>query len=227
MKSEKAENPSDMSVGGMPDSFVKMKLRNCGIVILHGYGGYAGEHHLFEASRFYRAKNYQVTTPELPSGYGMAKDTWLESLLNSATISENTVLIGHSTGGTLAMWVLDCLAKQGRSVAGAVLVSAFAKDHLCDGLRGVTDSFLLNEKFDFDSAKRAASDNIHVVFSDDDSLVPSSHGRYLADRFGVVPTVFEGLGHINHSEDFSLLKPVYERAIKGAPHFEFSVDYTV
>ncbi len=89
-------------------------------VFLHGYKSHADR----PRHKWYReqleALGHSVVIPELPNTDEPDEGEQVSAALNAAELDENTILVGHSLGGIVAM---KALLKSGKKIAGLVLVA--------------------------------------------------------------------------------------------------------
>jgi leucyl-tRNA synthetase len=78
-------------------------------VILHGFTGYADKNFIPWLKKSLEAKGYKVQTPQMPNTDNPKEDEQVGYVLENCTFDKNTVLIGHSLGGAVAMKVVEKL----------------------------------------------------------------------------------------------------------------------
>jgi len=78
-------------------------------VILHGFTGYADKNFLPWLKKSLEAKGYKVQTPQMPNTDNPKEDEQVGYVLKNCAFDKNTVLIGHSLGGAVAMKVVEKL----------------------------------------------------------------------------------------------------------------------
>ena len=98
------------SIGAEIDFDVKEDVRP-NYVLLHGFTGRADRNWLPWVSESLSKKGYKVQTPQLPNTDEPTEKEQVDYVLNNCDIDENTVLVGHSLGGAVAMKVLEKLEK--------------------------------------------------------------------------------------------------------------------
>lgn len=146
------------------------------------------------------AEDYLVWVPQLPNAHKPNLDLYNKVLLSTKydlgncpmgwNYSENTLIIGHSSGAVAILGLLQALPK-GVTVGTCILVAAF-KDNLgWDSL-----SELFGKEFDFELIKSKAK-KIVLVHSDDDPYVPLEHATYLKDKLEGELKVLPGQGHFS------------------------------
>ncbi|HYF96637.1 MAG TPA: leucine--tRNA ligase [Patescibacteria group bacterium] len=78
-------------------------------VILHGFGGRTDTNFLPWLKQSLEGKGHKVQVPQMPNTDNPKEHEQVEYVLKNCTFNENTVLIGHSLGGVVAMKVLEKL----------------------------------------------------------------------------------------------------------------------
>jgi len=89
-------------------------------VILHGYTGRADKNFIPNLRERLEQKGYSVQTPQLPNTEFPREEEQVGYVIENCKIDSNTIIIGHSLGGVVALKVIQKLK---RSVAGLVLVA--------------------------------------------------------------------------------------------------------
>lgn len=90
-------------------------------VIVHGYKGRPDSPKWLWVKRELEALCHEVIVPKLPNPDTPSEEEQVRAVLEAATFDENTVLVGHSLGATVAMKVLQKLDKP---IARLVLIAA-------------------------------------------------------------------------------------------------------
>jgi len=120
----------------------------------------------------------ETVVPAMPN---IQKPEQLEWLAHLSKIigkpDSQTFLIGHSLGSTLILRYLENLSV-GQKVGGAILVAGPISSV---GLYEIENFF--KKEFDFKKIKQAAK-KIVLIYSDNDPLVPKSHGEKLQEKLG-------------------------------------------
>ncbi len=104
--------------------------KNTNFVILHGYTGLPNKNFIPWLKKQLEGQGYKVQAPELPNTKNPKEKEQVNYVLENCRIDENTILIGHSLGGVVAIKVLQ---KFNRPVAGLVLVAPAVNPHFRTG----------------------------------------------------------------------------------------------
>jgi leucyl-tRNA synthetase/predicted esterase YcpF (UPF0227 family) len=136
-------------------------------VYLHGYksGVDRPRNHWYRENL--EALGHSVVIPDLPNSEHPVEEEQVRVALEATNWDQNTVVVGHSLGGIVAM---KALMKSGKKIAGLVLIapamdpefSARAKNLPDSGRKPYHDSF--NWNFDFEKIKSLT--NYRTVLSD-------------------------------------------------------------
>lgn len=78
-------------------------------VILHGFTGHSDKNFIPWLKSELETRGYSVQTPELPNTEAPTEAEQVQYVLDTCTFDEDTVLIGHSLGGVVAMKVAEKL----------------------------------------------------------------------------------------------------------------------
>ena len=143
---------------------------------------------------------YMVLVPAFPTPAGQSYESWRAVIKNYVpTFDEETIIIGHGSGGLFALRILEEITKQ---IHGLFLVAAYAKKIGHAGYDRVNESMI--HEFNFDTIKSHAM-IVHVYAGDDDPFVPRAVSDELATQLNVPLEIIPGGGHINRGSGFNQL----------------------
>ncbi len=94
--------------------------RKTNIVILHGFTGRADKNFIPWLKFFLERKGFSVQTPQMPNTENPKEEEQVGYVLKNCKFDENTILVGHSLGGVVAMKTLQ---KFNKKIKGLVLVA--------------------------------------------------------------------------------------------------------
>ncbi len=167
------------------------------IFIFHGTGGSPEGNWFPWLKKELEERNHTVIVPALPSPDRPNLEVWVKSLQKFLeTADKNTILIGHSLGGTL---VLRMLEKLPRTIRACFLVAPVSEI-----MRNDFDSLVstfINHSFKWEKIRNHAK-SIVIFHADDDPYIPLSHARRLANNLDARLTVIAGGKHLNASAGF-------------------------
>ena len=131
---------------------------------------------------------YEVWLPELPEAWQIDIDKYWNFLKNF-DYNHETILIGHSSGGSTVFALLNKLPTNIK-IKLAISVAGFAKNEWpeCAGL--------FKEEFNWEKIKKQA-EKIIVVWSPSDPYVKKYQTDYICKKLRIAPTLFENMGHFN------------------------------
>lgn len=166
--------------------------------IFHGTDGYP-EENWFPWMKSELAKmGYKTIVPQFPTPQGQTPEKWMsvfkqyEDLLN-----EDTILIGHSLGGTFLLHVLE---KYDTQIAAAHFIATPIGIMPIKNIK--TDKPFLENPFDWDKIKSRTA-NFSVFHSDNDPYVGLENGKKLAQNLGVTLTFIKNAGHFNKAAGYT------------------------
>ncbi len=125
-------------------------------VIIHGYSSDSSKGFKPWLKAELEKQGHSVFSPDLPNADEPNVEEQVQYILKHTTIDENTVLIGHSLGGTVLLKLLEQIDTP---VAKAVIVDAPIRPVYNDADRPAVNKSC-DWKFDFAKIKRAASEFI-------------------------------------------------------------------
>jgi len=167
-KSEGAEIDFKLNFNGPKTKFV----------ILHGYTGSASRNFIPWLKSELEKRGHEVQAPELPNTKAPVEEEQVNYFLTNCKIDQNTVIVGHSLGGVVA---LKAIMKLGKPIGGIVLVApALDPDQREDGYtKSYHKTFKWN--FDFNEIKMLAGGKIAILSdSQEDFRVP--YLKFLAGK---------------------------------------------
>ncbi len=157
-------------------------------VILHGYTGRNDKNFIPWLKHELEQRGAKVQAPQLPNTDNPTEVEQVQYVLDNVAFDENTVLIGHSLGGLVAMRVLEKLPHKIHHlmlVAPAVLRQFYQGSDDIDTETGERKRFIDHFSYDFDFGK-ISSQAVHKTIlqdnNDSESRKPSM--RYIADNIG-------------------------------------------
>ena len=174
-------------------------------LVLHGWTERPEIHWYMREVEYLEQLGYKAVTPFLPHTNLPREKEWLKVMEDFAP-DEESVLVGHSLGGTV---ILEYLEKTEQKVGRVVLVGApikysekleLSREH---GFKLYAQSISANclldlcgyeEIFDWDKIRNAAN-SFHLVYTDDDSRVPLDEGKVLAKNLKTKLTIVHGHDH--------------------------------
>lgn len=131
---------------------------------------------------------YKVWVPELPEAWHPDLErNW--NFLKDFDFNEETVIVGHSSGGAMVFGLLHKLPPK-KKINKAVSVAGFYKDEgwNCEGL--------FSEKYNWEKIKRQVK-KIFVIASNNDPYIKNKQTDYLAKHTGVKPIIIPGSFHLS------------------------------
>ncbi len=131
---------------------------------------------------------YVVWVPELPEAWHPDLERYW-NFLKDFNFNEETIVIGHSSGGAMVFGILHKLSSE-KKINLAISVAGFYHDEgwNCEGL--------FSEPWDWEKIKKQAKKNF-VIASDNDPYIKSEQTEYLASRADVKPVVIHDGGHLS------------------------------
>lgn len=174
-------------------------------ILLHGTSCTPNSYWFPSIRRYLESKKYQVWALRLPDPDVPDLKKQLPHLLDHGKFDENTIIIGHSAGGPLALSVLENINTRIRK---AILVAGYARPK---GSNPIPEA-ILQETYDWKKIKQNVVDIIFINSDDDPWGCDDKEGRYLFDHLGGTLIIKHGEGHMGSDtfnqpyKEFSLLE---------------------
>ena len=169
-------------------------------VILHGYTGRNDKNFIPWLKHELQQRGAKVQAPQLPNTDNPTEVEQVQYVLDHVQFDENTVLIGHSLGGLVAMRVLEKLPHKIHHlmlVAPAVLRQFYQGSDDIDTKTGERKRFIDHFSYDFDFDK-ISSQAVHktILQDNNDSKSRKPSMQYIADNIGA--TLYKTVANKRH-----------------------------
>lgn len=155
------------------------------------------------------ARGFNVELPYYPEMNHVPIDEYIEKILKAHSFDEETVLIGHSSGGSLILSILERIEP---TVTQAILVAGFSEalDH-----EGGED-IILQPSYNWEKIKAHAKDFVFINSDNDPWGCDDKQGRKLFDKLGGTQVICHD-GHFGSTAKNQPYKefPLLERLITG------------
>jgi len=176
------------SQGAEIDFEVQVKDEKPNFVIFHGYTGHADTEWIPKLKADLEARGYVVQAPQLPHTDSPVESEQVAHALKNCSYDKNTIIIGHSLGGAVAMKVIE---KLDHSVRELILVAPVV-DHLFRHLSPEPRPFWDTFDFTYDYDLIVSRTSRRVVLSDtqerEDRMPYLEHLAPLIDAEYIVTT---------------------------------------
>ena len=159
-------------------------------VILHGTGADSSSNWFPWMKEELSEKGYEVWVPDLPNSMYPDSVANAKFVLNRWQFDEDSLIIGHSSGAVLALYLLQALPED-TIVDRAFLVSVF-KDDL--GWPNLSNVFA--EPLDWEEIKSRAR-KITLLHSNNDPYISLDQAEFIAEKLDAKLFIKEGQGHFN------------------------------
>lgn len=163
-------------------------------VILHGTGNNPEDNWFRWLDKELTLMGYKVWVPELPDADEPDLDKYSDYFFNQNDweFNEETVLIGHSSGCSAIMRILEDLG-QDLKVDKAIMVAGFVGD-----VDYPPNKHLKGFQYDFEKIKNSVKEII-LIHSDDDPYVDIKYGQELEEKLDAKLVVIKGQKHFSVS----------------------------
>lgn len=188
-------------------------------VLVHGYTGAADDLFFPWLKKKLESLGHRVWCENLPNTNKPNIDEQVRFILDNTEINENTVLLGHSLGGSVVMRLLENLNKKVNKV---LLVDAFSKPKFSDKERPcVEQSF--GWKYDFNKIKSACDDFV-LLMDKNFPIIPEDHAEELAKSLDARYLVREAVvDHFCAVQEPQILENIFSSGLKQIPEEDLPV----
>ncbi|HYV34022.1 MAG TPA: alpha/beta fold hydrolase, partial [Candidatus Limnocylindria bacterium] len=170
-------------------------------VILHGRNSTSADNFYPWLRNELENRGFEVQTPTMP-GKGEPNDLeQAEFVKNNCTLDEQTVIIGHSFGGVVALRLLE----QGIKVNRTILVSTPFSGEFLDGKERFSVTASVRKGFDFGTIKKNSL-GFTLLYDLNDLVVPISDGEAFEKNLGFEMFKVKGMeSHFGATEEPEVL----------------------
>ena len=154
------------------------KNRKYNFILLHSFGGDA-ESNFFPWLKDELEKNgHSVFAPNLPNTNNPNISEQVDYVLANTKIDENTIIVGHSLGGVVAMRLLE---KANKKVAKVMFVDSFIRPEFADATKPEVEN---SQNWDMDFNKiKSLADEFIVLADRDFTVIPRKQSLEMAKIF--------------------------------------------
>lgn len=180
-------------------------------LILHGWGANPKIEWFQKEKAELEKMGYRVSAPALPNVYSPKEKAWVKYVKDFEP-DENSVLIGHSLGGTT---ILEYLENTNSKVGTVVLISAPVdfKANVTENPGLFMESFateIFLESCDYEGIKewdkvKNSARKFVLIYKTDDVRAPEEEGKFVAQKLEGELTILESSQHGPHDIDFNLI----------------------
>ncbi|MEK7665308.1 MAG: alpha/beta fold hydrolase [Patescibacteria group bacterium] len=180
------------------------------IILIHGYNSSPEENFHPWLARELMDRGFEVIAPKLPLDGEVESIACIEALVKAVgRLDENTIILGHSLGGVLALRYLE--AAEAVSIPRACILVGAPWQTKSDKTRG-----LFLSEFDYDVVAWKAREFV-IVHDKEDKLVPFDHAEKYARMLQGELVATTGNGHFMEKEYPILTETVLKKSEPPPP----------
>ncbi len=158
------------------------------VILLHGHGGTPASFWLPWLRAALEKRGCSVWVPQLPNTNQPDINEQLIYVLKNGIFDEETILVGHSSGATLIVGILDRINIK---IKQAILVAGFASPLGDD--QASTRQIM---PFLWENIRERVNDIIFINSDNDPWGADDKKGREMFDRLGGTQIILHGQGHM-------------------------------
>lgn len=178
------------------------------VYIFHGTGGKPEENWFPWLKRELEAHGHTVHVPQFPTPEHQTPEEWMKVFeVGGYTLDDDTILIGHSLGGT---FLLRLLEEKNATVRAAFFIGSPIGILPIRNIE--TDRPFLVEPFDWEILKARAA-TWTVFHSDNDPFVGVENAHQLSRNLGANLVLIPGAGHFNRAAGYTEFPELLERIL--------------
>lgn len=170
-------------------------MRNA--LIFHGAGNNSKGNWFPWLKNELEKKGYQVFSPDFPNSDTPILEDWLDTVFKNKDFdfNQDTIIIGHSSGATLILRILERLPKN-IEIAKAILVAGFVdKGKYPEYFQYKVD--LLRTPFDWNKIKNSCKNLVFIASDNDKYDCGERNSKIMQENLGGKLIVEKGQGHFN------------------------------
>lgn len=156
------------------------------VLIIHGWGANQNDHWFWQAKERFEKLGYSVSVPNMPNTDFPQQDEWVK-IIDDFKPDTDSVLIGHSLGGTA---ILRYLEKVDQQVRKSILVAA---PSFITQYPEINNFF--KDPLNWNKIKQNCSEFV-LLYGTNDSVLDIEHGKELSERLGIKIRLLESNDHL-------------------------------
>lgn len=170
------------------------------VLIIHGWESNSKEHWFLKEKEKLEKLGYEVSVPDMPNSFFPKEEEWVQ-IIKDFDPDENSVLIGHSLGGTAILRYLEGASKKaGNCIFIATPIRKLESKE--EDFSPVYNFF--ESEINYQKIKQNCN-NFYILNQTNDPYVPLQHGKDLADSIGGELKMIKGNDHFDKIEPGYLL----------------------
>lgn len=167
------------------------------VFIFHGTSGYPDENWFPWIKEKLETLGCKVIVPQFPTPYNQTPKSWFEVFRQyEDVLNEQTIIIGHSLGGTFLLHVLE---KSSVQIKAAFLIAS--PIGILPIKNYATDKPFIDHDFNFEKIKKNCGRFV-VFHSNNDPYVSLGNGKKLSEIFKTELTFVPNAGHFNKTSGY-------------------------
>ena len=188
------------------------------IIILHGWESAPDRHWFPWLKQRLEAVGLRVSVPALPDTMMPKKEAWLSTTEDLIDDPAQTILLGHSLGGTT---ILRLLEKWQQAPFRAVMPVASPIRSDREELASFFDT-----EIDFDTARKNTTMSA-CIYGEDDPRVPIEQGKECAQKLGASLFTLQNVGHLRTQDGVTTLSEAEEFILALCPEALQKAKWTI
>lgn len=158
-------------------------------ILLHGLGDSPEAYWFPYIKNELEKKSYSVWAPELPEKDNPSLEVQLPYLLKEGVFTKDTIIIGHSSGASIILSVLENIKTP---INKSILVSAFIERGGSRPAKIVKEV----EEYDWEKVKQNAGSMVLINSDNDPWGCDDKQGRLILNRTGGTQIILHDEGHM-------------------------------
>ena len=183
------------------------------VYLIHGWGGRPEGGFRPWLKKELEKRGFEVEIPAMPDTDKPKIESWLAVFNSAVGIPDiNTVIVGHSLGGNLAVRFIDQLPEE--MIIGKLILVAPALDRineLAEEEKAIYRPWR-EDDIDFEKVKRQTKE-IVAFFSDNDRWIPLETEKLVREKLGGKIIVESGKGHFSDDEGVTEFQGLLEEIL--------------
>lgn len=166
-------------------------------LILHGAGNNSQGNWFPWLKEELESKEYKVWSPDLPNADHPLQEEWLKAIFANKDwdFNEESVMIGHSSGATLILRILERLPESIKIYKAILVAGPLDKGSILEIWPLKED--LTKLPFNWEKIKQSAREFISIYSDDDAYDCGLRHGKEIHRQVGGKLIIKKGEGHFN------------------------------
>lgn len=166
------------------------------LILIHGHSGRGTSHWNPYTKEHFEKAGWEVFAPDMPNSDNPVLEEWLEHLEKTTSLTEDTVIVGHSLG---CPFICSVLKRSDVQIKKAILVGGlYNKERKA--------SAFLEEDYEWEKIKNNVKEIFFINSTNDPFGCDEAEADFAFSKLGGTKIIMEGQGHFGSGKHNQVYK---------------------